>query len=102
MNTKLKGMNTSINSQFDAIEKLIEEEGLRIETIDVHPELDTMLILLNTKVVLKQTLSVYPHLKNADKASLLNYEIIAGGRGVHWPALDEDLSLKGFLQDETS
>jgi hypothetical protein len=92
-------MNTSINN-FDAIEKLIYEEGLRIETIDFHPELDLMLIVLNTKVVLQQKISSYKRLSNADKATLLQYELIAKGTGIHWHLLDEDLSLKGFLRDE--
>jgi len=25
---------------------------------------------------------------------------MGNGTGVHWPDIDEDLSLKGFLQDE--
>jgi hypothetical protein len=93
-------MNSFANNQFDAIERLIFEEGLRIETIDVHPELDLMLIILNTKAVLRQSISSYAYLKKADKAQLLQFELIAGGTGIHWPELDEDLSLKGFLSDE--
>ena len=31
---------------------------------------------------------------------LLQYELIGNGTGIHWPAIDEDLSLKGFLKDE--
>jgi|SRR4051794_18393650 hypothetical protein len=92
-------MNTSVNN-FDAIEKLIFEEGLRIEAVDIHPELDVMLIILNTKAVLHQRLSAYTKLLNASKKDLLNYNLVGGGTGLHWAALDEDLSLKGFLQDE--
>ena len=92
-------MNTSINN-FDTIEKLIYEEGLRIEAIDFHPELDVMLIILNTKAVLQQRLSSYKLLSGAGKESLQQYELIGDGAGVHWPLLDEDLSLKGFLRDE--
>jgi hypothetical protein len=92
-------MNTSANN-FDSIEKIIFEEGLRIETIDFHPELDVMLILLNTKAILKQTISSYPSLAKANKATLLKYELIGKGTGVSWTELDEDLSLKGFLRDE--
>jgi hypothetical protein len=44
----LNGMNTSPNN-FDTIEKNIFEDGLAIETVDFHPELDVMLIILNTK-----------------------------------------------------
>lgn len=92
-------MNTSVNN-YDTIEKLIYEEGLRIKTIDVHPELDMMLIVLNTKAVLHQHLSDYKRLKSADRSVLLQYELIGNGTGIHWPLLDEDLSLKGFLRDE--
>jgi len=93
-------MTTSGNNQFDAIESLIVNEGLRIEALDFHPEQDMMLIVLNTKVVLNQSLSAYSSLKRADRSQLQQYELIAGGTGVHWPELDEDLSLKGFLQSE--
>ena len=93
-------MDTLANNQFDAIESLIVNEGLRIEALDFHPEQDMMLIILNTKVVLNQSLSAYSSLKRAEKSQLQQYRLIAGGTGVHWPELDEDLSLKGFLQSE--
>lgn len=92
-------MSTSTNN-FDTIEKLIFEEGLRIEAIDVHPELDLMLVILNTRAVLHQKISSYPGLKTADKKLLQQYELISNGTGIHWPLLNEDLSLKGFLRDE--
>lgn len=92
-------MNTLPNN-FDAIEKLIHQESLQIIALDFHPEFDVMLIILNTKAVLHQKLSSHPRLFSADKNILLQYELMAGGTGVHWPQLDEDLSLKGFLQDE--
>ncbi len=93
-------MSTSENKQFDAIENLIFIEGLRIQALDIHPELDLMTIYLNTKAVLSQNISSYNLLRNAEKSNLLLYELIGGGTGIHWPLLDEDLSLKGFLQDE--
>jgi Protein of unknown function (DUF2442) len=92
-------MNTLVNN-YDSIEKLIYEEGLRIDAIDLHPELDVMLIILNTKAILRQSISSYTRLYKKDKAVLLQYEIVENGTGIHWPLLDEDLSLKGFLRDE--
>ncbi|GAA4732941.1 DUF2442 domain-containing protein [Flavisolibacter ginsenosidimutans] len=92
-------MNTSTN-RFDALESLIHEEGLRIEAIDVHPEMDLLLVILNTKTILRQKISDYPSLHGATKEKLMNYEFIGKGTGIHWPDLDEDLSLKGFLRDE--
>jgi len=92
-------MSTLINN-YDAIEKLINQENLKIVSVDFHPELDVMLIVLNTKAVLHQRLSSYPLLSGADKITLDRFEIIANGTGIYWPLVDEDLSLKGFLQDE--
>ncbi len=92
-------MNTSANN-FDAIEKIIFEDGVRIKAVDIHPELDVMLIVLNTTAVLRQKLSAYKLLKNADKELLMQFELTGDGTAIHWPALDEDLSLKGFLRDE--
>jgi hypothetical protein len=93
-------MSTSANKQFDAIDNIIFKEGLRIKALDIHPELDLITIYLNTKAVLSQNISSYRLLKGAEKSQLLQYELIEGGIGIHWPLLDEDLSLKGFLQDE--
>jgi hypothetical protein len=37
-------------------------------------------------------------LRNATPAQLANIEIICNGTGLHWPDLDEDLSLLGILE----
>ena len=92
-------MNISANN-FDSIEKIIFDDGIRIEAVDIHPELDVTLVILNTKAVLHQKPSSYKRLKNADTKSLLQFEIIGDGTGIHCPILDEDLCLKGFLIDE--
>ncbi len=93
-------MSTLANNQYDAIESIIFTEELRIEALDFHPEQDLMLVVLSTKVVLTQKLSSYKNLVAANKSQLLQYELVGRGTGVHWPLLDEDLSLKGFLQNE--
>jgi hypothetical protein len=77
-------MNTLVNN-YDAIEKLIYDEGLRIEAINFHPKLDVMLVVLNTKAVLHQRISTYEQLLSSDKQALLQYELIGNGNGVHWP-----------------
>jgi hypothetical protein len=92
-------MNTSGN-KYDALESLIYQEGLRIEAIDIHQELDLFLVILNTKAILRQKISSYPRLKHATNEQLHHYEFIGNGTGIHWPDMDEDLSLKGFLKDE--
>ncbi len=37
-------------------------------------------------------------LAKATAAQLANVELICGGTGLHWPELDEDLSLAGILE----
>ena len=92
-------MNTSIN-KYDALESMIYQEGLRIQAIDIHQEMDLLLVILNTKAILRQKLSAYPKLQAATNEEIHRYEFVANGTGIYWPELDEDLSLKGFLQDE--
>lgn len=55
-------MNTFQN-KYDVLEHLIFEEGLRIQAIDFHKEFDLMLVILNTKAILRQNISAYPYLK---------------------------------------
>lgn len=87
-------------SRYDSIVKIIYDEGLCIEAVNFHSELDVMLLVLNTKAVLRQWLSYYDSLKSASMDALLNFESTGKGTGIHGPQLGEDLSLKGFLRDE--
>jgi hypothetical protein len=40
----------------------------------------------------------YPSLQRASAAERANYEIMA--MGIHWPAIDEDLSIAGMLKGQ--
>jgi hypothetical protein len=37
-------------------------------------------------------------LKNASEQQLDNIEVICGGTGIHWPEIDEDLSVTGIIE----
>lgn len=39
----------------------------------------------------------FPRLRSASPEQLNNYEIGGGGASLHWPELDEDLSVDGLL-----
>ena len=39
----------------------------------------------------------FPILTKASKTQLNNWEILGNGEGIHWPDVDEDLSVKGLL-----
>jgi len=42
-------------------------------------------------------LTWFPRLANADKKALQNWELLGEGEGIHWPDVDEDLSVAGLL-----
>ena len=44
------------------------------------------------------TLNEFPVLKNAAPQQRMDYELIAGGAGIHWAELDEDLSVSGLIK----
>lgn len=91
---------SSFSNDYDNIEKLIYEDGLKIKALHFHPDLDLMLIVLSNKKVLNRAISSSQRLKQARPEQLNNYRLIGKGAGVHWPDVDEDLSLKGFLKEE--
>ena len=42
----------------------------------------------------------FPRLSKATKTQLQNYEILGDGEDIHWPDLDEDLSVAGLLRGD--
>ena len=40
----------------------------------------------------------FPRLARGTPAERVNWRLIAGGEGIHWPDLDEDLSTEGLLR----
>ena len=39
----------------------------------------------------------FPRLADATPAQLRQYELLGDGEGIHWPEIDEDLSVEGLL-----
>jgi hypothetical protein len=39
----------------------------------------------------------FPLLRDASSADRQNWELIGRGEGIHWPAIDEDISVAGLL-----
>ncbi|MDT8404537.1 DUF2442 domain-containing protein [Sulfuriflexus sp.] len=42
----------------------------------------------------------FPRLSEATKTQLERYELLADGEGIHWPEIDEDLSVAGLLRGD--
>ena len=93
---------TISENKYDELEKIIYEEGLRIKAVHIHQDLNMMLFVLSNKKTIQRSLDYTEKLKNASPSELKNYKLIAKGVGIHWPDLDEDLSLKGFLKEEVT
>lgn len=91
-------MNISQN-KYDAIESIIYTEGLRITSLEISPGSDKLYIHLNTNLTFVIPARKFKGFKNADIKSIKKYRLIGKGIGIHWPDLDEDLSLKGFLKE---
>ena len=39
----------------------------------------------------------FPKLRDASREDLADWRLVGGGVGIHWPRLDEDLSVRGLL-----
>ena len=42
----------------------------------------------------------FSSLSRATKTQLENYELLGDGEGIHWPDIDEDLSVAGLLRGD--
>ena len=60
---------------------------------------DKMFIELNTSRVLTVPYSYTKKLQNAKSKELKNYRLIAGGIGIHFEDIDEDISVEGIIRD---
>lgn len=49
------------------------------------------------EIVFSRTL--YPRLASATDEQLRNYRFIGDGEGIHWPELNEDISIAGLVRD---
>lgn len=91
---------SSSKNRYDPIEYLIFEKGLKIKGIHFYEDMDLMVVVLNNKKVITCRISESPRLASASKEELREYELPGKGAAIHWPAVDEDMSLKSLLREE--
>ena len=58
---------------------------------------DLMHVSLADGRVISVPLVWFASLSNATRSQLENYEISPAGLGIHWPEIDEDLSIAGLM-----
>jgi hypothetical protein len=66
--------------------------------VDVTFTKDTLSVSLRDGRTITVPLAWFPRLLNATAAERKNWRVAAGGYGIHWPKLDEDLSTEGLLR----
>lgn len=64
----------------------------RVEITDTH-----MRVSLADGRTLEVPLEWFPRLRDAAPADRRVWRLIGDGQGIHWPALDEDVSVPGLL-----
>ena len=58
---------------------------------------DSFVVALDDGRSISLPITWYPRLFNGLKQERENYELIGDGEGVHWPDLDEDISVEGII-----
>ena len=65
--------------------------------VDVMVEPDALRVFLVDGRELKAPLAWFPLLRDASRSQQANWRLIGRGEGIHWPDLDEDVSVAGLL-----
>ena len=63
---------------------------------------DTLSVELADGRTIAAPLAWYPRLGHATAEERVSWRLIAGGRGIHWPAIDEDISVANLLAGQPS
>jgi hypothetical protein len=65
--------------------------------VDVNCTEDLLRVVLADGREVSAPLAWFPRLKNAPKEQRQNWRLIGGGVGIHWEAVDEDISVESLL-----
>jgi hypothetical protein len=82
--------------------RLITVPMARAETLaaDVECSGDALRVTLSDRRVVSVPLVWFPRLAGASTREQSEWELIGGGIGVHWEAIDEDVSVASLLRPE--
>jgi hypothetical protein len=73
--------------------------ALRVEALasDVTFHRGRMLVRFTDGRELTVPLEWFPRLQNATVAQRKHWQLVGGGIGIHWPDIDEDISIENLL-----
>lgn len=63
---------------------------------------DELVVVLTDGRTLSVPLAWFPRLVKASAQQRDQYELLGDGSGIHWPSLDEDISVLGLLAGSAS
>lgn len=63
---------------------------------------DELVVALSDGRVLSVPIAWFPRLADAEPENLSEFELLGEGEGIHWPSLDEDISVLGLLEGRRS
>ncbi len=65
--------------------------------VDVRVSSDSLHLILADGRELSAPIAWFPRLAAASEAERKNWRLIGGGIGIHWPEIDEDISVESLL-----
>lgn len=78
----------------------IEIRDLRVQGVDVSD--DSLIVDLSDGRTISVPLVWYPRLLNGTATERQNWRLIGLGVGIHWPDLDEDISVENLIFGQSS
>ena len=75
-------------------------ESSEVMAVDVSCTADALKVVLADGRVVSTPLAWFPRLLAATPKQRAEWELIGGGIGVHWEAIDEDILIASLLQPE--
>ena len=84
---------------------------MRISTVEAEPSAfaesvrvtnDRLVVALRDGREISVPLSWYPRLSHGEPQEHQNWELIGRGMGIHWPDLDEDISIQNLVLGQPS
>ena len=75
---------------------------IEIRATSVRVSGDALIVDLSDGRTVSAPLAWYPRLLNGTTAERDDHQFIGDGAGIHWPQLDEDISVEGILAGRRS
>ena len=79
---------------------ILDSAALRATAVEVTD--DSLVVELADGRSISAPLAWYPRLFHGTTAERAHSRLIAGGEGIHWPDLDEDISIEGIVAGRPS